>query len=73
MELGVLILLGTLLTSNTGFALVVPDRTCRMKLLNQLLREKQERNRGEKEPLQPVASLPLGPDSPGSQGTPIPG
>ncbi|XP_041431352.1 endothelin-3 L homeolog isoform X2 [Xenopus laevis] len=78
MELRALILLGIIVTSNTGFAVVSLPQPPGGKLLNQLLKEGARKgSRGEKEsetnPLQPTGSVPLGTASPGPQGTPIPG
>ncbi|KAM4691671.1 endothelin-3 isoform 2-T2 [Rhinophrynus dorsalis] len=78
MELRILILLGIIVTCDTGFGLASLPQTPGGTILSLQLRDgERKEGRGEKEsgadPLQPTVSLPLDPASPGPQGTPIPG
>ncbi|MEE6527334.1 hypothetical protein FKM82_028646 [Ascaphus truei] len=77
MELRVLILLGLTITSDTGFALASLSQPTGGKVNPHLREGARKGGRGEKEEgttlLQPGGSLPLGAESPGPQGPPIPG
>ncbi|KAM4622777.1 endothelin-3 isoform 2-T2 [Discoglossus pictus] len=77
MDLRILILLGFTVTANTGFALASLPQPSGGKFNLQLREGARKGGRGEKEagpPLpQPGGYQPVGPASPGPQGTPIPG
>ncbi|XP_056405052.1 endothelin-3 [Hyla sarda] len=77
MEQRLLILLGLLVTSNTGFVLALLPQIPGGKGSLQVKEGERKASRGEKESatisLQSGVTLPLGSTSPGPQGTPIPG
>lgn len=77
MEQRLLILLGLLVTSNTGFVLALLTQIPAVKGSLQIKEGGRKASRGEKESatifLQSGATLPAGSASPGPQGTPIPG
>ncbi|XP_069607322.1 endothelin-3 isoform X2 [Ranitomeya imitator] len=77
MEQRLLIILGLLVTSNTGFVLALLPQLSGAKGILQVKEGGRKGSRGEKESstifLQSGVTLPPGSASPGPQGTPIPG
>ncbi|XP_073438577.1 endothelin-3 isoform X3 [Dendrobates tinctorius] len=77
MEQRLLIILGLLVTSNTGFVLALLPQLSGAKGSLQVKEGGRKASRGEKESstifLQTGVTLPPGSASPGPQGTPIPG
>ncbi|KAM5135168.1 endothelin-3 [Mantella aurantiaca] len=77
MEQRILLLLGLLVTSNTGFVLALLPQLSGGKVSPQVREGGRKASRGEKESatifLQSGVTQPPGSTSPGPQGTPIPG